>query len=150
MGFATISISVYSVEIRDSDHKFKFQTEINKLEKSVLLELPNPEYQNLQNSHQHLKDIKVNDHNRKRELSVHVIGLNDHTRIKTQEKRRVGLLEEPIAELKTLDWVILWPGKENTSTNIVSTKASLYDYENVCSLECLSIKENHEKNNEFV
>ena len=150
MGSATISISVYSVEIRDSDHEFKYQTEINKLEKSVLLELPNPEYQNLQNSHQHLKDIKVNDHNRKRELSVHVIGLNDHTRIKTQDRLRVGLLEEPIAELKKLGWVILWPGKENTSTNTVFTKASLYDYENLCSLECLSIKENHEKNNEFV
>ena len=42
---ATKSILVYSVEIRDSDQKFKFQTEKNKLEKSVLLELPNPEYQ---------------------------------------------------------------------------------------------------------
>ena len=41
----TKSILVYSVEIRDSDQKFKFQTEKNKLEKSVLLELPNPEYQ---------------------------------------------------------------------------------------------------------
>ena len=56
MGSSTKSIPVYSVEIRDSDHKFKFQTEINKLEKSVLLELSNPEYQNLQNSNQHLKD----------------------------------------------------------------------------------------------
>ena len=43
MGSSTKSIPVYAVEIRDSDHEFKFQTEINKLEKSVLLELPNPE-----------------------------------------------------------------------------------------------------------
>ena len=35
---------VYSVEIRDSENEFEFQTEINKLEKSVLLELSNPEY----------------------------------------------------------------------------------------------------------
>ena len=54
MGYSTKSIPVYSVEIRDSDHEFKFQTEISKLEKSVLLELPDPEYQNLQNSYQHL------------------------------------------------------------------------------------------------
>ena len=47
MSSSTKSIPVYSVEIRDSDHEFKFQTEINKLEKSVLLELPNPEYQSL-------------------------------------------------------------------------------------------------------
>ena len=37
-------IPVNSVEIRDSDHELKFQTEINKLEKSVLLKLRNPEY----------------------------------------------------------------------------------------------------------
>ena len=45
MNSATKSILVYSVEIWYSDHKFKFQTEKNKLEKSVFLELPNPEYQ---------------------------------------------------------------------------------------------------------
>ena len=65
MGSSTKSIPVYFVEIRDSDRKFKSQTEINKLEESVLLELPNPEYQNLQNSYQHLKDIKINDHDKK-------------------------------------------------------------------------------------
>ena len=64
MSSSTKSIPVCSVEIGDSDHEFKFQTEINKLEKSVHLELPNPEYQNLQNSYQHLKDIKINDHDK--------------------------------------------------------------------------------------
>ena len=44
---STKSIPVYSVEIRDSDYEFKFLIEIEKLEKSVLLELPNPEYQRL-------------------------------------------------------------------------------------------------------
>ena len=150
MGYSTKSIPVYSVEIRDSDHEFKFQTEISKLEKSVLLELPDPEYQNLQNSYQHLKDIKINDHDKKLELPVHVIlGVNDYTRIKTQERPRVGLPGEPIAELTKLGWVILSPGKENASTNILFTKTSLHDYENLCSLDCLSIEEKHEKN-EFV
>ena len=65
MGSSIKPIPVYSVEIRDSDHELKFQTEINKLGRSVLLELPNPEYQNLQNSYQHLKDIKINYHDKK-------------------------------------------------------------------------------------
>ena len=52
MSSATKSIPVYSVEIRDSDHGFKFQTETNKLEKSALLELPNSKYKNLKNSYQ--------------------------------------------------------------------------------------------------
>ena len=44
MGSETKSISFYSVEIWDSAHEFKFQTEINKLEESLLLELRIPEY----------------------------------------------------------------------------------------------------------
>ena len=114
--------------------------------KSVLLELPNPEYQNLQNSYQHLKDIKVNDHDKKLELPVHVIlGVNDYARIRTQERPRVGLPGEPIAELTKLGWVILSPGKENASTNILFTKTSLHDYESLCSLDCLGIEEKHEQ-----
>ena len=65
MGSSIKPIPVYSVEVRDSDHELKFQTEINKLEKNVLLELPNAEYQNLQNSYQHLKNIKINYHDKK-------------------------------------------------------------------------------------
>ena len=86
MSSSTKSISVYSVEIQDSDREFKFQAEINNLEKSVLLKLPNPEYQILQNSYHYAKDIKISDHNKKTDLSVHVIfGVNDITRIKAQE-----------------------------------------------------------------
>ena len=36
------NIPVYSVEIKDINNEFSFKTEISKLEKSVLLELPNP------------------------------------------------------------------------------------------------------------
>ena len=49
VNLATKSILVYSVEIRDSDHEFEFQTEINQLETSVLFKLRNSEYQNLLN-----------------------------------------------------------------------------------------------------
>ena len=68
MSSSTKSIPIYSVEIRDSDHEFNFQTEINKLEKSVLLELRYRQCQTLQNSYQHMKNIKINDHDKKREL----------------------------------------------------------------------------------
>ena len=59
----------------------------------------------------------------------------------------MGLPGNPIAELTKLGWVILLPGKENASTNILFTKTSLRDYENLCSLDCV---EKHEKSNEFV
>ena len=76
--------------------------------------------------------------------------MNGYNRIKIQEKPGVGLPGNPIAELTKLDWVVLLPGKENASTNILFTKTSLHDYENLCSLGCLGIEEKHEKNNEFV
>ena len=50
------------------------------------------------------------------------------------------LLGKPIAELTKLGWVILSPGKENTSTNILFTKTSPHDYENLCSLDWMGIK----------
>ena len=114
MSSATKSIPVYYVEVRDSDHEFKFRTETEKPQKSVLLELPNPEYQNLQNNYQHLKNIKTNHLDKKRELPVHVIlGVKNYTRIKTQQRSRVELLGDPVAELAKLGWVISLPGKEN-------------------------------------
>ena len=76
--------------------------------------------------------------------------MKDYTRIKTQERSRVGLSGEPIAELTKLGWVILSPEKENASTNILFTKTPLHDYENLCILNCLGIKEKREKNKGFV
>ena len=37
-------IPIYSAQISDTKHQFSFQTELHKLEKSVLVELPNPKY----------------------------------------------------------------------------------------------------------
>ena len=78
------------------------------------------------------------------------LGVKDYTRIKTQERPRVGLPGAPIAEVTKLVWIILSPGKENASTNILFSKTSLYDYKNFCSLGCLGIEEKHETNNESV
>ena len=39
----------------------------------MLLELPNPKYQELQNIYIHLKDLQINDHDPKNILPVHAI-----------------------------------------------------------------------------
>ena len=42
---------------------------------------------------------------KKRELPLHVmLRVNDYTRIKTQDRSRVGPTGEPIAKLTKLDW----------------------------------------------
>ena len=60
MSSSTKNIPLYSVEIKDINNKFRFKTEINKLEKSVLLELPNPNSCEIQSNYQHLGDIRLN------------------------------------------------------------------------------------------
>ena len=47
----------YLVEIKDVNNEFSFKTEISKLEKSALLELPNPNNREIRNNYQHLRDI---------------------------------------------------------------------------------------------
>ena len=58
-------ILVYSVEIKYTNNEFSFKTEINKLEKSILLELPNSNYRETQNNYQHLRDKTLNDYDTK-------------------------------------------------------------------------------------
>ena len=76
------NIPIYSVEIKDVNNEFSFKTEISKLEKSVLLELPNLNYREIQNNYQHLQDITLNDYDTKSELPVYMIlGTSDSTKI---------------------------------------------------------------------
>ena len=58
-------VPVYSLEIKYINNEFSFKTEINKLEKSVPLELPNPNYREIQNN---LRDVNLNDYDTKSEL----------------------------------------------------------------------------------
>ena len=47
------------------------------------------------------------------ELPVHLIlGASEYARIKMQTKPRVGKRGEPVAELSSLGWTIMSPGKE--------------------------------------
>ena len=142
MSTNTRKIKIYSVKILDINCEFGFETELNHLQKEVLLELPNPKYRELQNTYIHLKDLQINDHDPKGELPVYVIlGISDYTKIKTQEQLTVGLPGEIIAEWTKFGWVITSPGQETGITNMLFSKTSLHDYEKLCSLDCLGIEE---------
>ena len=80
----TRKIKIYSVIIQDMNCECGLETELNHLEREVLLELSNPTYQKLQNTYVHLKDLQINYLDPKSELPVHVIlGITDYTEIKT-------------------------------------------------------------------
>ena len=128
--------AIYELQIRDTNHKFTLKIESNKVEKEVLLEIPNPNYSEIQKKYAHLSDITITDHDTKMDLPVHVIlGEGDYTKIKTQGRARVGQPGELIVERTRLGWVVIFPGQESGLTNMMFSKTSVHDYENLCSLD---------------
>ena len=138
MHSTTRKIDVYEVEIKDVTGSFKITTEVSKVERETLISLPNPNYETVLQQHQHLRDITMNDTDTKAELPIHMIlGASEYTRIKIQEMPRIGQSGEPIAELTSLGWVVMSSGKEAALNNMVYTRSSTDDYENLYSLDVL-------------
>ena len=48
--------AIYELQIRDTNHEFTLKTESNKVEKEVLLEIPNPNFSEMQKKYPHLSD----------------------------------------------------------------------------------------------
>ena len=88
---------IYQFEIGDINQEFKIGIEINKLEKEVLLELPNPNYPEIQKSYNHLKDIIINDTDTKNDLPVHVIlGTGDYRKLRLKGGLELGNQENAL------------------------------------------------------
>ena len=102
----------------------------------VLLKHYNPEYRELQNKYIHLKNLQ---HDPNSQLPVRVIlGISDYTKIKTQERLRVGLPGEPIAEL-SLGGLLFLLDKKLELQMFYFSKTYLHDYETLCSLDSLGL-----------
>ena len=76
--------------------------------------------------------------------------LGNYTKIKIQERARVGQPGKPIAELTRLGWVMIFPSQESDLTNMMFSKTSVYDYENLYSLDVSGVKEEHVRRDELV
>ena len=143
--------AIYELQIRDTNHEFTLKIESDKVEKEVLLEIRNPNYSEMQKKYAHLSDIIITDHDTKTDLPVHVIlGAGDYTKIKTQERVTVGQLGEPVPGLTRLGWVVISTGQESGLINMMFSKTSVHDYENLCSLDVLGVKEEHVRREEVV
>ena len=82
----------------------------------------------MQKKYAHLSDIIITDHDTKTDLPVNVIlGAGDYTKIKTQERARVGQPGDPIAELTRLGWVVISPSQKSSLTNMMFSKKSVHD-----------------------
>ena len=96
----TQKLKIYSIKIQDINEKYIFNTELNKLEREVLLTLPNPKYSEILKKCPHLQEFHMNDTGEKEQLPVHVIlAASDFAKIKMEKCPRVGKIGEQFAEL---------------------------------------------------
>ena len=147
----TKKLKIYNVKIENLDETFSFRTELNKVEREVLITLPNPDYSAMINSYEHLRGIEMNEKDTKPELPIHVIlGMSDYARIKMPKCPRIGKFDEPVAEQTKMGWVIMSPGIESDITSALFTKTSTCDYDRLCDLDVLGIEENHLSHDENV
>ena len=101
----------------------------------------NAHYQKIIESYGHLKGVETTDCDPKPYLPIHLIlGASEYKGIKTSERRRVGLLEEPVAKKTKLGWTILSPGTEIDYTNMLRTQTSHVDYAELCRLDVLGFR----------
>ena len=138
-------VQSYTVKVSSIDGKFEMTTRINKVDKGVLLTVPNPKYDELISTYRHLQGVIMDDTDEKSELPIHVIlGASEYSRIKMETKPRIGQPAEPVAELTTLGWTIMSSGKEAASSHVYLTRTSAADYEQLCSLDVLGLEDRPE------
>ena len=130
-------IQQYDVKISNTRGSFEMATTVSKVDKSVLLSVPNPRYAEKINQYTHLEGVVMDDGDTKSELPIHMIlGASEYSRIKTDTRLRIGKTGEPIAELTTLGWTMMSAGKEAHLSSVYLTRTSSTDYEQLCSLAC--------------
>ena len=136
--------SIYNVTIKNLEDEFEFTTEVNAVDKDVLLNVPNPDYGTILTKYPHLTGIKINENQTKATLPIHVIlGASDFTKIKAQERPRIGQIGDPVAELTKLEWIIMSPGKKSSYSNVLLRTAAINTYEELCSLDVLVLSDTH-------
>ena len=92
-------MEVYELQINEINEKFSIKSEVNKVDRDVLLTLPNPQYERVIQENSHLRGVVMDDKDSKDMLPVHMIlGGNDYALIKTPTPTRVGEMGQPIAE----------------------------------------------------
>ena len=138
----TQKIEVYNVNVSSITGKFAMETEVNKVDKGVLLSVPNPRYAEKINQYPHLEGVVMDDKDSKPVLPIHLIlGASEYSRIKTVTKPKIGNPCEPVAELTAFGWSMMSPGKEVNLSNTYLTRTSFGDYEQLCNLDVLGLED---------
>ena len=102
--------------------------------------------------HDHLWGVTIDDDDTKPQLPIHlVLGNGEYARIKTSSKPLIG--EEdggPVAEKTKFGWVIMSPGLEFERNMMLLTQTSQSDFDRLCRLDVLGLKDSTESDQNLV
>ena len=136
------NVKVHKINVTRLSGGFRLETEVTKVNRSVLLALDNPWYPTLITQYAHLQGVTIDDTDTKPQLPVHLIlGISEYTKIKTKTAPKVGNPREPVVELTKLGWTIMSPGNEANLSQKLLTQTSPTDYENLCRLDVLGLQD---------
>ena len=79
-----------------------------------------------------------------------ILSVGDYARIKTKQPPLVGESGEPVGEYTMLGWVIMSPGAEVDRKAVFLTQTSHVDYEQLCRLDVLGLKDSTEHDQSVV
>ena len=94
----------------------------------------------------------MNDNDTKASLPVNlVLGGGEYARIKTETRPRIGQENDLIAELTKFGWFLMSPGKEFDKNIMLLTQTSQTDFENLCRLDVLGLRDtpDHDQSSVF-
>ena len=84
----------------------------------------------------------MDDRDEKPELPVHIIlGASEYEKIKTETIPKIRRPGEPVAELTKFGGTIMSPGKEVDLSNMFLTQTAAADYEQLCKLDVLGLRD---------
>ena len=136
------TFNIHKLEISDDNGTFTLETEVTQVDRDVIMNIPNPQYQDVLKKYSHLKGGKIIDEDTKKELPVQIIlGATDCSRIKTSTGTRVGNPGEPIAEYTRLGWTLMSPGKLGEHESMMLTQSTIEDYSQLCALDVLGLED---------
>lgn len=100
MTTSTTKMETYKTTITCTSGDYKLDVDLVKVEKGKLLEVENPQYEQLLKTYSHLAGVKMNDDDTKSYLPTHaILGAGVYARI--------GKQGEPVAKRTKLGWLIL-------------------------------------------
>ncbi|KAK3716737.1 hypothetical protein QZH41_006308 [Actinostola sp. cb2023] len=143
LGVSTKEIELSTIEVKALSGQFKLSVEVTKVDKSELLYLDNPKYEELIKTYSHLKGIEMADHDEKDQLPVHLIlGAGEFAKLKVSSPPKIGQPGEPVGELTRFGWTIMSSGTEPVDlSTMLMTQTSHVDYEELCRLDVLGLQD---------